>query len=631
MIAAWHPWIADIRRPDQAIIDALGGFGGTFVRSEAGKTGFFAEALTRTEALAPSAPCSAVLHGWIDNGTILARDFGLENASPAALYAAALERWGEEADNHLSGNYAAIARLPGGALRLSRSAWDAPPLYFAQDERRVIASPLLRVLFASGVAKEVDYNGLIDQLAAAGNHGSIDTCYKNIARVSLGHAVTINHQSVTQRKWYDLTAIKPVRFARDEDYVEGARELLDDAAREAVRSVKKPALALSGGLDSPLAATALLDALPPNTPLDTITFTPDPDWDGRTMAGVMGDESLLVKKFAEMYPRIHPHFADPAQGGFAYKSREMASAMLYFAPGLANMGMYHGVFSKAKALGVDWLLNADLANQSFSNDGRWAYVEYARKGNWRELVSLLKNRPGDNRSLLRKMLSLSVLPQLPTGVQNRIRGAFHPPRRDMLALLTPLSKAALLSHRERARLQDRTAGLNNYSTPSSRIETACADHAGEDGAGADIGLAFEQLYGVRRRDITAYRPLIEFCVGMPTRQFASGGKERRLARRMAKGRLPENQRLNSNYGQHNIDWIARMGRERKAMIAACETMRGHPVLSEILDIDRITGLLQDWPKHQAFDIDREWPRMFAIPQAILAAQFIGIAEGSNEL
>lgn len=631
MIAAWHPWSADLRSPNQAILGALGGFGGSFARHAASETTLFSASSNTLREATPASQYPTVLHGWIDGHACLARKLGIPNASFADVYAAALECWGEDTDSHISGNYCAIVRLPDGNLRLSRSAWDAPPLYFALDDSRAVCSPLLRVLFASGVAKQVDYEGLIDQLAAADNHGALDVSYKGISRVSLGHTVTITRQSVTQHKWYDPAAIKPVRFAREEEYAEGALTLLGEAASEALTSAKKPALALSGGLDSPLAATALLDALPPATSLDTITFTPDPDWPGTTVPGIMGDEAHLVREFAKMHPRISPHFSDPAQAGFTFKSREMAAAMQYFAPGLANVGMFHGVYSKAKELGCDWLLTADLANQSFSNDGRWAYVEYARDGSWSELTALLRNRPGDGRPLWRKILSLSVLPQLPASLQNRIRGMIHPARQDMLALLTPLSASARQTHRQRARIRDKAAGLDNYSMPSSRTEAACADHAGEDSEGADISLAFDQLYGVRRRDITAYRPLIEFCIGMPTQQFASGGAERRLARRMAKGRMPEAQRLNTNYGQHNIDWIIRIGRERETLIAACETMRGHPVLSEILDIDRIVHLLRDWPGHQTFDIDSEWPRMFAIPQAILAAQFIGIAEGSNEL
>ena len=144
-------------------------------------------------------------------------------------------------------------------------------------------------------------------------------------------------------------------------------------------------------------------------------------------------------------------------------------------------------------------------------------------------------------------------------------------------------------------------------------------------------LAFEQAYGVSRRDVTAYRPLIEYCIGLPTQAFASGGTERRLAREMARGRLPEAQRLGTEYGQHRADWHLRIGEHREQYRAALRTMRGHEFLGRVLDIDRLDTLLRDWPGEGGADIERDWPRMLAIPRAILASQFVGVIEGRNDL
>ncbi|MFZ1741845.1 MAG: hypothetical protein WAT93_03270 [Pontixanthobacter sp.] len=630
MIAAWCS-AAGLPPPKRAIMDALQAYGrrASYIALEDGA--FFTFDTDQTGLVGGPAACPSVLYGWIDNPSDVAAQLGMTAASHSALYSAALDRWGMDADRRLSGNYAVISRMPDGSFRLARSAWDAPPLYYVSQGGWTAASPLLRVLFAAGAPKQLDHDAIIDQLAASSRFGSAQTAYRGIGKVSLGHTVYLRERISEASQWYDPSAIKPIRFKRDSDYAEAASELLGRAAQDTLAQTGKPALALSGGLDSPLVAAALLDHLATGRTLDTITFSPDPNWPVSLAPGTMGDEAPLVQKFAAMHPQITPHFSDPAQAGFTFKSREMTAAMQCFAPGLANVGMFHGVYAKARELGCDWLLTADLANQSFSNDGRWAYAEYARTGRWAELVKLLNNRPGDHRPLWRKLLSLSVLPHFPDSVQNRIRGLIHPGRGDMLALLTPLSETARNIHRERARRQGGAAGLDNFSGAVSHQESATMDHAAEDGEAADISLGFEQLYGVRRRDVTAYRPLIEFCLGMPTEQFASGGQERRLARRMAIGRMPEEQRLNRDYGQHNIDWITRIGRDRAAMINACQTMRGHPVLSEILDLDRIIRLLTDWPDQQTFDLDREWPRMFAIPQAILVAQFVGMVEGRNDL
>ena len=95
--------------------------------------------------------------------------------------------------------------------------------------------------------------------------------------------------------------------------------------------------------------------------------------------------------------------------------------------------------------------------------------------------------------------------------------------------------------------------------------------------------------------------------------------------------MPTAQRLNPRYGQHNADWHTRIGRQRGTLLAGIAAMRDHEFLSRTLDLDRMETLLRDWPEKPSLDIDADWPRMLAIPRAALAAQFVGMIEGRNDL
>ncbi|MCP5384789.1 MAG: hypothetical protein H6913_09310 [Altererythrobacter sp.] len=566
--------------------------------------------------------------GWIDGpGDLLAEVGG----DICHAYALALDRWGKKADARLTGNYAAAAIMRDGSVRLSRSPWDAPPLHYACDSQRVVASSQLRLLFAAGIERQLDYERITDQLAYDFRDGEVKGWYRGIFAVPLGSVVRCAPDGWQVERWYDPADFLVDRRVAPTDAAERALSLLREAARLALKRSEKPGLALSGGLDSPLAATALLDELPPGTWLDTITFAPDPRWKGKGAPGTMGDETPLVRHFAEMHPRIAPHFVLPDHAAADGTNREMLRAMQLFAPGLANVEPFHAVFAKARDLGCDTLLVADLANQSFSQDGRWAYVEYAWNGRWAELTRLLANRPGDGRSLLRKLLALSVMPQLPAPMRGGLRSLVHPQRRDMVALLTPPSRQAIAQQAQRAAERGSVSDWSDFTFPHDRAAAVRHDHLAADGEKADVMLAFEQAYGVSRRDVTAYRPLIEYCIGLPTAAFASGGTERRLAREMARGRLPEAQRLGTEYGQHRADWHLRIGEQREQYRAALHTMRGHEFLGRVLDIDRLDALLRDWPDESGGDIERDWPRMLAIPRAILASQFVGVIEGRNDL
>ena len=135
---------------------------------------------------------------------------------------------------------------------------------------------------------------------------------------------------------------------------------------------------------------------------------------------------------------------------------------------------------------------------------------------------------------------------------------------------------------------------------------------------------------MRKRDVLTYRPLVEFCMSLPTRAFAWDGEERRLARLMGMGRVPEAIRTNRLHGQHNVDWHARMTPAREDMMDLLERARDHPFLGRSLDIERLQRLIEDWPEGPDFSWENDYPRRLALPRAILAARFIGHVENRNE-
>lgn len=625
MIAAWQSWSDEAGSPDIQIADALGAFGTNIAQVRRTTSALFGV----SGGQQPS--CNTVLYGWIDNRDTLKHELGLGACPDAELYDAAVKRWGQQTDSHIIGNYAAITLAPGGVLRLSRSPWQAPPLHFAANTDRAVASTLLRALFAAGVPRDFDYDRIADQLAYDFREDDLAGWYHGVKTVPLGTVITLERGGISEHRWYNVAKIVPTSPVSTEEAADTAFAILRDAARLALHDNPHSALALSGGLDSPLVAAALTGDLGSDARLDTITFRPDPEWADHTPPDICGDEWPKIQQIAAHNPKLRPHMADPSIGGFSYMAREMLGAMQIFAPGLANMGAFHGVYAKAKEIGAKALLTANLGNQGFSAEGRWAYAEYARRGKWIELARLLANRPGDNRSFVRKALALSVLPNLPAGLRHAMRGIVHPDRKDMTAHLGLLSPQALDDQRARARQRDTASEWDDQIHARSRLAAAQADHRAENGEGADVTLAFEQLYGIRTRDVTAYRPLIEYCISLPTEHFASAGTHRLLARTIAKGRIPETIRTSTDHGQHNIDWHTRIGRDRIQLVAACQVMRDHPVLSKLLDLDRMEYLLTHWPERQQFDIDQDWPRMLGIPRAMLAAQMIGMVEGRNDI
>lgn len=571
---------------------------------------------------------TSALTGWIDNAAEIASELGIDGPTgPATLHAAALARWGNEAERRLIGTYAAAALLPDGTIHLARTPWDAPPLYYHCSEDGIVASPLFRVLFAAGAPRDLDRERLIDDLVYDWHSGEQSTPWLGISLVPLGGIVRIAGGKATCRVWYRPPT--PMRNAdyREEEAVVRACELLDEAAAKALDWAARPALALSGGLDSPLLASALVKALPAGQRLTTITFRPDCAWDGKGPPGTMGDEAPLVKELAEALPQIDPHFTEGTIPPYDWRARDLYAAMEVLVPGLANVAMYHLVYARARELGCDSLLVGDFGNSTISDGGVPAYCEYVREGRWGQLTALLRNRADDSRPIWRRALALSLLPHLPQRLRMMARRMVHPGRADMTGVVSCLSPEA-----RRQRLARRPGGAwYDFTYDRSRAETVAREWLDADGRGKDCDLGFEQLYGVRRRDVLSYRPLVEFCMSLPTRAFAWDGVSRRLAREMGRGRVPEAIRTNPLHGQHNVDWHARIRREKATIRTALDAARDDPWLARTLDLPRLSALLDDWPEQPDFTWDEMFPRGLALPRALLTARFIGHVEGSNAL
>lgn len=611
------------------LVSALSLYGGDVVeRRQATSLRLMA---ANTAVCGAHGPVDVVLYGWIDNADELARDLRVSAENIAAIYAAAIARWGKDADSHVIGCYAAIASTPDGSLRCARSAWEAPPLHYAVDQDRALVSTLLRCLFAAGVPKVPDRERIIDELAIDRRAGDNSGWYRGTARVPLGGIVRLVPGRATVESSYNPPVPGPGESYNEEETVEEALRLLDEAGECAMRWARKPALSLSGGLDSTLAGSALVRALEPGRRLHAITWVPCREWGGHAPAGKFGDESSLAGEFVAAHPQVDWHRTGQDVGAFDRMAREVFSAMECFAPGLANTGMHHDVFATARSLGCDAVLTADMGNATFSEAGEAAYREYPRRGDWGQYLQLMRARPNDPRPLWRRIAALSVLPALPGKARTGLRGLIHPARRDMAAHFSALSPGAWREQRQRAAARGSQAAWADFTYDRDRSATVQRHWDQADGVQHDVNLAFEQVHGIRRRDVTAYRPLIEFCMRLPTRAFAWEGRERRLARLMGERRLPAAIHANLLYGQHNVDWHERLGRDRARLETLFRAAADHPLLGEILDIERIIALLNDWPDRPGWDWDNDMPRFMVVTRALMAVRFIGAIEGRNEL
>lgn len=573
-----------------------------------------------------SGDCPALLCGWIDNADELSRELGLSGASPAKIYAEAYARWGGDADRRILGSYAAIVGLPDGRVRLSRSPWGGRSLFYYNDSQVLLACSIPRPLFAAGLQKALRSDA-IDRLVTMELPHQEEALFEHLRIVPQGGETILERGRVQENRWYDPLDLAPVRFKRDEDYVAAAEELLSDAVRAAMAGTSRPALALSGGLDSALVVSEALRQLPPGGRLPSFTFHPQSGYDGSVPPGKFGNDRPWVEQFAKMHPALDPHYCDNAGIQFDDRAEQVFAACDAGYPARVLGSVHHGPMQQAAAQGCDWLLGADMGNLTFSNSAIWAAPEFLRQGKWLELLRLVQGQAGNPWPVWRRFVAQGLMPNLSSGLQDRIRQLMGKDERARNRYANPFIRAdsRLAAWREEKRV------ANNLMTVDRSESRAAYIRANYDACnlGMELAHGYEQVFAIRLRDVTAYRPLIEFCLALPTDQFVRKGETRWLARRMARGRMPEAQRTNRLYGEHNADWFQRLTPRRSELRREISALREHPQLADLLDVGAMEKTIDDWPARAPDDHDAINTLRFYLPAMLYVARFIDHSTGRN--
>ena len=136
-------------------------------------------------------------------------------------------------------------------------------------------------------------------------------------------------------------------------------------------------------------------------------------------------------------------------------------------------------------------------------------------------------------------------------------------------------------------------------------------------------------FGIDMRTPAFDRRLIELCLGIPDDQYRRKGRERWLIRRAMKDRLPDSVLSNTKRGYQAADWFPRMTLEREQIAAEVKRLTGNPEVSSIIDMQRLTEVVDGWPEREPLVFSAEQRLLLWIPEALATANFIERVSGVN--
>lgn len=579
-------------------------------------------------AMAPDG--TAVLFtGTIDNSRALRRELRVEDRRLSTLYAAAYGCWGDEADRHLFGDYAAILLASSGRqVRLVRSPIQAPALYVWRDSERLIVANTPAAIFATGeIAREIDDQKLADSLLlnyAEEGRG----WFRGVTRLPRATRVWITPDGSQERVFYRVEDIAPIRLKSDAEYVEAADALFREAVTSVLDDYERPAVSLSGGFDSQAVAAYAMRTRP-GLPLDGFTSVPVADWTP-TQESIFGDERPRVEALADMYPQLRPHWVDTADKGLSYLQREIFEQALLPPRNGANLHWIHDLRRQAKDAGADVLLTGALGNLTFSYDGTAAIPGFLRQGRLGLLMRELWHG-GPVGALHKRTIRQAILPLLPADMQLAMTRRQAGDRDRPLESWSPIHPDFARSFR----VEDRYAEMNLIPMglpPASVAEFRRLLLNNAINEAGDLSPAMDRLHGIPTRDPTAYRPLLEFCFAIPNEQYIHKGTKRWLARRMLRGKVPDMVLDETRRGRQTADWFTRMSGRKPALLDEIDWLEGDRAVAARLDLARLRQAVEAMPDDPQ-DMTRAQSKTlaFALPRALTTARFIRYIAGRNDI
>lgn len=565
--------------------------------------------------------------GYIDNRKELKSSLGEQLQDDGDLYAAAYATWGDDADLKIIGQFSVILfHQDEKIVRLVRSPLTAPPLHIWNDRDRLIVASTPRAIFATGeVTQELDEQKIADSLVL-NFYEEERSWFKNVRRLPVGSRAVVTRGDIQVRRYYDLTTLPEINLARDEDYVEAANLLFEEATRAALAGFSTPAATISGGYDSQAVAAYALRQLD-GKPLLGLTSVPESGWDGRIERGGFGDESTHVAALAAMYPALETIKIDAK--GLYLDHKLNAMFMLANGPPQAagNLHWIHEVWARAKSSGCDVVLTGQMGNGSFSFAGDGALPSWFLKGEWRKLFRELKATRG-RFPQLRSFISQTLMPLLPKSIWLSMQRMRHGPMDDPYESWCPINRDYATENRVEERAIDMGHDIFFQPLKSSRAWRAAMFNNAPAEMG-DIMQGLELIHGIPSRDPTAYRPLVEFCLRIPDDQYLRNGQRRWLSRRMLKGKIPDLVLDEKRMGLQSADWHLRMGRQLDALKAEIDNLAEDPAMAHRLNLPSLKKALDEWPSETPLGTPLAWRLQLAISRGLVTARFINYVEGKN--
>ncbi len=530
----------------------------------------------------------------LDNRDSLLEAFDVSAAqapqvSDGHLASRAFDRWGEDVCLHLEGDWALAAwDAREHRLFLALNACGNQTLYYYQGQGFIAFASSLKALVAlPGAEKKPDSLRLAEVLVSW-QHDAELTAYKGFRRLLWAHAMTVGPDGRScSRRYWSPERREPLRYRRDEEYVEAFLEYYKRAVQSCLRSSGTVGVELSGGRDSGSVVTIAAPLLArKGRELTAFTAVPlyPPDGAGTSR---LGDEWELADATAMMAGANVRHIRVDAKGYSVLKGIEY---MLHVHDGPSHAASNHywmqAICEGASQRGCRAVLSGRVGNATVSWSGNGSAILALMQG-YPTTALRLFSRGESNHWLTLKRQVMKPLVTPGRRLLRRMRAPFRSPWQAYSALNVEMAKQLDLDERMRAAGHDSTFTNSPFQDLHSlvlRPGTAI---------GAGIGSEAGAMHSFSILDPTSNFSMVEFLLRVPDDQFYRKGQSSHLFLRAFRDRMPETVLVGRMKGLQAADLGYRIQHELTAFRECLQSLESLPDAREILDLPLMNRCLEE--------------------------------------
>lgn len=630
------------RRARERVIGATGG-SRTKVDTSRLPGAFFANGATPSVADRAESPRVLICEGdalfvadaRLDNRDELGAELGLTaaavgRASDAEIVLLVLRRWGDAGVARILGAFAfALWEAQARRLTMGRDCLGQRALFFHAGKNTVAFATTLNALFAlTGGAREIDEVALARFMVVDLSEAR-RTFYRGIERVPSRTLISFDGAGIRARHYWSPDPNAAQGCKTEDDYVDRAQELLDQAVVSATRGNSRLAIAMSGGLDSSaLAATA--SRLNIASTISCYVSVPPEDCQMPLPNHRYASERDKVEALLRMYPKldvryismgsIHPVDEDPA---------------LYFAQtglpmfGPAGFAWVAEIHRQIFADGHRSALSGGFGNFALSWGGDYSLIELLNRGRLSAFAhELIASSRYERQSVARLLMRDVLTPVAPTALRHAIHRIRKRDPYDVMrySALNP-------SFIAEGNLQSawKTGGFDPWfgmhGSSGARIRAFWLFDAHQ--VGRDTRAMWPDIHRTEHRAPHADRRLAEFAISVPEPMFRQNGVPRSFARRVLADRLPPEILNERRRGAQATTWFRALTARREQITHEIEHIEASPTARRMLDIPRLKRLLEKWPKDENIAQSRLVDYKIALTRGVHIGKFIRWVEGAN--